>query len=73
MAMWGAVLSGVGALLVLVDALDRWRHTTVVIDGGDAFTDFDAQERKAKQRALASAAGPMLVLVGSGLIIWASL
>ena len=33
MALAGAILSVVGAVLVFVDSMDRWRTTTLVIDG----------------------------------------
>ena len=71
MALGGAILSAIGAVLVLLDVLDRWRNTTNVIDGGDASTDFQAELRQAKRRALWSALGPILVLAGSILTVLA--
>lgn len=71
MALLGAIIGVIGAALVLIDTFDRWRNTSVVIDGGNASTDFDAEERKAKRRALASGVGPLLVLVGAVLTVLA--
>lgn len=64
MALLGAIIVAIGAAVVLLDGIDRWRNTTTVIDGGTPFTDFEAEERKAKLRALASVVGPVLVFVG---------
>ena len=65
MALTGVIVSAIGAALILVDVAEQWRRTTTVIDGGHADTDFTAEERKAKMRALASTIGPALVLVGT--------
>ncbi|VXC13264.1 hypothetical protein [Aeromicrobium sp. 9AM] len=69
MALLGAIIAAVGAALVLLDVLDRWRTTTNVIDGGNASTDFDAELQKAKRRELAAVVGPLLVLVGAVLTV----
>ena len=61
----------IGAVLVLVDTWDRWRTTTTVIDGGGPGTDFEAEERKARRRALWSVVGPALVVVGAVLTLLA--
>ena len=69
MALLGAIVVAVGATLVLIDVLDRWRTKSNVIDGGNASTDFDAELRKLKRRELAAAIGPLLVLVGAVLTV----
>ena len=69
MALIGAIVATVGAALVLLDVLDRWRTKSIVIDGGNAATDYDAELRKAKGRELAAAIGPLLVLIGAVLTV----
>lgn len=69
MALTGAIFTIVGAVLVLLDAADRWRTASITIDGGNASTDFAAELRKKKRRELAPTVGPALVLVGAILTV----
>lgn len=71
MSLIGAIIGAIGAALVLVEALERWRNTNTLVDGGNPSTDWAAIERKARFHALASAVGPALVLVGAVLTILA--
>ncbi|MGY1618588.1 hypothetical protein ACI797_17765 [Geodermatophilus sp. SYSU D00691] len=69
MALTGAIIVAIGAVLVVVDAVHRLRTTTATIDGGDASTDFAAEEHKAKLFALAATIGATLALVGAVLTV----
>lgn len=72
MVQAGTILGIIGAALVVVDVVYRVTKMTNVIDGGTATTttDFDAELRKDKLRALAmSLPGPLLVVVGAILML----
>mgnify|MGYP001403005288 CR=1 FL=1 len=65
----GAVVSLIGAAIVLLDMFARWRGATNVIDGGNAGTDHAAELRRLKRRGALSMLGPLLVMVGSVLTL----
>ncbi|MBB3084676.1 hypothetical protein [Geodermatophilus sabuli] len=69
MAQAGAIINIIGAVLVVADAVWRVAKKTNVMDGGTPATDFDAELRRDKWRALAmSLPGPVLVVVGAVLM-----
>ena len=70
MAQAGLIIGIIGAVLVVADLVYRVTSMTNVIDGGSADTDFDAELRRDKVRALATGVpGPVLVVVGA-VLVW---
>ena len=66
MAQAGLLIGIIGAVLVVADVVYRVTKMTNVIDGGASDTDFDAELRRDKRRALtAGVPGPVLVVVGA--------
>jgi hypothetical protein len=64
------IIGIIGAIWVVADVVHRVTTMTNVIDGGTVDTDYDAELRKAKRRALAvSLPGPGLVVVGA-VLVW---
>ena len=62
-------MSLVGAAIVFLDMLDRWRNATNVIDRVDASTDHAAELRKVKRRESLAMVGPLVIAVGAVLTL----